>query len=61
VNVLWGFVNLVFAYLLLLRVGPFDPRSIASIAPFAAGALLISLFSARHFGELHGGNTPERL
>jgi hypothetical protein len=51
---------LVFAYLLLLRVGQFDLRSIACIAPFAAGALLISLFSARHFGELHGGNTPER-
>jgi hypothetical protein len=61
VNVLWGFANFVFAYLLLLRVGQFDPRSIASIAPFAAGALLIGLFSARHFGEFHGGNTPERL
>jgi hypothetical protein len=60
VNVLWGFANFVFAYLLLLRVGHFDPRSIACIAPFAAGALLISLQSARHFGELHGGNLPER-
>ena len=59
VNVLWGFVNLVFAYLLLLRVGQFDLRSIACIAPFAAGALLISLFSARHFGQFYGGNTPE--
>jgi hypothetical protein len=59
VNVLWGFVNFVFAYLLLLRVGYFDPRSIAGIVPFAAGALLISLFSARHFGQFHGGNTPE--
>ena len=27
VNVLWGFANFVFAYLLLLRVGHFDPRS----------------------------------
>jgi hypothetical protein len=61
VNVLWGFVNFVFAYLLLLQVGRFDPRSIACIAPFSAGVLLISLFSARHFGEFHGGNTPERL
>lgn len=60
VNVLWGFANLVLAYLLLLRVGNFDPQSIACIAPFAAGALLISLFSARHFGQFHGGNTPER-
>ena len=60
VNVLWGFANFVFAWLLLLRVGHFDPRSIACIAPLAAAALLISLLSARHFGELHGGNTPER-
>ncbi|MFY9855704.1 MAG: hypothetical protein WAK26_17680 [Terracidiphilus sp.] len=60
VNVLWGFANLVFAYLLLLRVGNFDLRSIACIAPFAAGALIISLFSARHFGQFHGGNAPER-
>jgi hypothetical protein len=60
VNVLWGFANLIFAYLLVLRVGHFDPRSLACIAPCAAGALLISLQLARHFGELHGGNTPER-
>jgi hypothetical protein len=60
VNVVWGFANLVFAYLLLLRVGDFDLRSIACVAPLAAGVLLISLLSARHFGELHGGNTPER-
>jgi hypothetical protein len=26
VIVLWGFANFVFAYLLLLRVGHFDPR-----------------------------------
>jgi hypothetical protein len=58
-NVLWGFANLVFAYLLLLRVGSFDPRSIACVAPFATGVLLMSLLSARQFGALHGGNTPE--
>lgn len=60
VNVLWAFANLVLAYLLLLRVGHFDPRSISCIVPFAAGVLLISLFSARTFGQFHGGNTPER-
>jgi hypothetical protein len=60
VNVLWGFANLVFAYLLVLRVGRFDPRSMPCIAPFAAGALLVAVFSARHFGQFHGGNTPER-
>lgn len=60
VNVLWAFANLIFAYLLLLRVGHFDLRSIACIAPFAVGALLISLFSARTFGQFHGGNSPTR-
>ncbi len=59
VNVLWAFVNLILAWLLLLRVGNFDLRSIASIAPFAAGLLLISLFSARHFGQFHGGSSPQ--
>jgi hypothetical protein len=60
VNALWGFANFVFAYFFLLCVGHFEPRSIACIAPFASGALLISLFSAWHFGQFHGGNTPER-
>ena len=60
VNVLWAFANGVLAYVLLLRVGHFDPHSIACIAPFAAGALLISLHAALHFGQFHGGNTPER-
>ena len=60
VNVLWGFVNCVFGYLLVLRVGHFDPRAIACSATFAAGGLLVSLHSARHFGQFHGGNTPER-
>ena len=41
VNVVWGFANFVLAYLLLLRVGNFDPRSMSCIAPFAAGALFI--------------------
>lgn len=60
VNVLWGFANLVFAYLLLVRVGRFDLQSIACIAPVAVGVLLISLMSARHFGPLHGGDLSGR-
>jgi len=59
VNVLWGFANFVFAYLLLAGVGHFDPRSFACIVPFAVGALLIGLLSARVFGKLHGGNPLE--
>ena len=60
VNVLWGFANLVAAYLLLLRVANFDLRSIGCVAPMAVGALLISVPMARHFGQFHGGNSPER-
>ena len=60
VNVLWGFANLVAAYLLLLRVGRFDPRSAACIVPLAVGVLLISVQMARHFGQFHGGNNPPR-
>jgi hypothetical protein len=60
VNVLWGFFNVVIGYVLVLRVGHFDLRSITDVLALAVGVLLISLFSARHFGKFHGGNTPER-
>jgi hypothetical protein len=60
VNVLWGFFNVIAGYLLVVRVGSFDLRSISDILPLAVGALLIGLFSARHFGQFHGGNAPER-
>ena len=33
---------------------------ILALIVFAAGVLLITLFSARHFGQFHGGNTPSR-
>ena len=60
VNVLWGFFNAVVGYLLVVRVGNFDLRSISDVLALAVGALLISLQSARHFGQFHGGNSPER-
>ena len=59
VNVLWGFFNAVIGYLLVLRVGDFDVRSTSNVLVLAVGALLVSLQSARHFGQFHGGNTPE--
>jgi hypothetical protein len=59
VNVLWGFFNVVVGYFLVVRVGDFDLRSISDFLALAVGALLISLFSARTFGQFHGGNTPE--
>jgi hypothetical protein len=60
VNVLWGFFNAVVGYLLVVRVGNFDLRSISDVFALAVGVLVISLFSARHFGQFHGGNSPER-
>jgi hypothetical protein len=60
VNVLWGFFNAVAGYLLVVRVGNFDLRSTRDVLALAVGALLISLQLARHFGQFHGGNSPER-
>jgi hypothetical protein len=58
VNVVWGFVNMVVAYVLLAQVGAFDWRAIPHVAAFGLGFLLMSLFSANHFGALHGGKAP---
>jgi hypothetical protein len=60
VNVLWGFFNAVVGYLLVVRVGSFDLRSTSDVLALAVGVLLIGLQSARHFGQFHGGNSPER-
>lgn len=58
VNVLWGAFNLVVGYVLIFRVGSFDIRDCGFVLSAGIGALLISLFSARHFGQFHGGNSP---
>lgn len=58
VNVLWGGLNLVVAYVLICRVGAFSLRSSAHAAALGLGVLLIGLLHARHFGRLHGGNAP---
>jgi len=55
VNVLWGFLNLVVAYLLVYRVGSFDLRKTQHVLIFGAGFLIMSLMLARTFGPLHGG------
>ena len=60
VNLVWGFANLVVAYLLILRVGDFDLRSTADVITMGLGMLLIGLFLARHFGRFNGGNSPTR-
>jgi hypothetical protein len=58
VNVLWGFANFVFAYLLLVRLANFDPHAWDQAICVGAGMLLIALFSAWAFGRINGGKSP---
>lgn len=55
VNVLWGFFNLVVAYLLVMRVGNFRLHDVWQAVALGAGVLLIAVFSARAFGRFHSG------
>lgn len=58
VNVLWGFANLVVAYLLIARVGNFDPHAADHAIALGVGVLLSGLMCAHLFGRFHGGYTP---
>ncbi len=58
VNVLWGFFNVVIAYLLLCRVGNFDLHSTEDAVAAGLGVLLSAILAARMFGRFHGGNSP---
>lgn len=60
VNVLWGFANFVFAYLLIGHVGDFDLRAADHVTAVGIGALAIAVMSARLFGRFYGGNVPTR-
>lgn len=53
-NVIWALVNLTLAWV-LLRVGSFEWKRVTHFLPFMTGVLLMALFTARHFGKLHGG------
>jgi len=55
VNVLWGSLNFVFAYLLLARVGKFDLRDNRHALAAGVGALLMAYMLATHFGKFYGG------
>jgi hypothetical protein len=59
INLVWGFFNLVIAYLLICRVGDFDLRSTEDAVVLGLGMLLSGLFMAGHFGRFNGGNTPK--
>jgi hypothetical protein len=58
VNVLWGFLNFVFAYLLICRVGDFNLRQTDQVAAAGLGVLLGGVLMALTFGRFHGGNSP---
>ncbi len=60
VNFFWGFANLVVGWVLVARVGAFDPRNAWHVAALGVGSFAIGAYCARHFGRFHGGNTPER-
>ena len=58
VNVFWGFLNFVAAYLLLAHVGRFDVHAAKAAIAAGLGILLMAAMLARVFGEHHGGNAP---
>ncbi len=58
VNVLWGFANLVIAYLLIACVGRFDLHAPDQVIALGGGVLLSALMAARIFGRFHGGDSP---
>jgi hypothetical protein len=58
VNVVWGFFNLLVAYLLLCRVGNFEVHSASDVIACGLGFLIMGVMLGRTFGELHGGNSP---
>ena len=60
VNVLWGLFNIIIGYVLVCRVGDFALTETIDVVALGLGSLVMSLFLARHFGSLHGGDLRER-
>jgi len=55
-NMLWGLINLVIAYLLLFQLGDLQLRSGLDAAAFGLGMAVLGLPLSRHFGRYNGGN-----
>jgi hypothetical protein len=55
VNVLWGVLNVLIAYLLVYQVGSFSLRSIQDVTVLGIGALLMAVMLARAFAPLSLG------
>jgi hypothetical protein len=51
-NILWGLLNLVLAYLLIFKVGDFDIRQLAQAGTVGLGILSIGVLSAIAFGRV---------
>src|ERR1043165_935861 len=52
VNVLYGLCNLTLAYVLLLHVGEFEPRSALHAGAFGLGLATMSLYITRSLARL---------
>lgn len=52
VNVAWGFVNFVAAYVLILRVGAFNLHGDADVAIAGVGGLVMGINLARTFAKV---------
>jgi hypothetical protein len=55
VNVLWGSLNFVIAYLLLVKVGTFELKRWPHVIHVAFGGILMAIMLARAFGRFYGG------
>ncbi len=58
VNVLWGGLNLLVAYLLLWHVGAFTLGNLVHAAVAGVPGLAVTLMNATLFGRFNGGNRP---
>ncbi|MBI1359330.1 MAG: hypothetical protein GC155_03505 [Alphaproteobacteria bacterium] len=59
VNVLWGFLNIVIGYVLLVPVGKFEIGFVDETAVAGLGALLFGYWMAGRFGRFNGGAAPK--
>ena len=59
VNMAWGMLNLVAAWLLLVLATHFDIRAWDDAVALGLGALAIGIHLSIHFGRFHGGNSPQ--
>ena len=55
VNVLWGSLNFVIAYVLVGRVGQFALRRWRDVIIVAVGGVLMAILLAQSFDQLYGG------